>query len=92
MAQDSRAIDAVSGRLNEEYDQLCDLMFDISDGMVDDSYNLGGVSIGQGDARDPGTMLQISTGTSQQQVFTGELTDGAMKISSMSKAVSQKVG
>lgn len=43
-------------------------------------------------ASSPSTMLRLSTGTTTQQIFTGQLTDGAMKISAMKKAVAQKVG
>jgi len=44
------------------------------------------------DASKPGTMLQISTATSTQAVFTGQLTDTSMKATQLQKAVSQKIG
>jgi|SRR3989339_39073 len=44
------------------------------------------------DATKPGTMLQISTATSTQAVFTGQLTDTSMKATQLQKAVSQKIG
>jgi len=43
-------------------------------------------------ASKPGTMLQISTATSTQAVFTGQLTDTSMKATQLQKAVSQKIG
>jgi len=44
------------------------------------------------DATAPGTMLPISTATTTQAVFVGQLTDVAQKATQLQKAVSQKVG
>ncbi|OGC35331.1 hypothetical protein A2311_01535 [candidate division WOR-1 bacterium RIFOXYB2_FULL_48_7] len=121
MATQAQAVSDVAQTLDNEYQQLCDMMADISDGTLDgvngDDYvghNLGGkhygyeiggqkFDLGYFDAQNdfhhtgkdatlPGTMLQISTATSQQAVFTGQLTDTAMKAAQLQKAVSQKVG
>ncbi|OGC35330.1 hypothetical protein A2311_01530 [candidate division WOR-1 bacterium RIFOXYB2_FULL_48_7] len=121
MATQAQAVSDVAQTLDNEYQQLCDLMADISDGTMDGTkegssdpsvyghkvgdewgYSIGGqdmlVTKNGGSAWDkkdatlPGTMLQISTATSQQAVFTGQLTDTAMKAAQLQKAVSQKVG
>ncbi len=44
------------------------------------------------DANSPGTMLQLSTGTSNQQLFTGQLGDLVTKAASQKKAMAQKAG
>ncbi|OGC35332.1 hypothetical protein A2311_01540 [candidate division WOR-1 bacterium RIFOXYB2_FULL_48_7] len=133
MATQAQAVSDVAQTLDSEYQALCNMMSDISDGVLDGThdgykgnatewtgnwiegsgthngdkygYEIGGQSFQVGhstggngynmdpkDATLPGTMLQISTATSQQAVFTGQLTDTAMKAAQLQKAVSQKVG
>ena len=101
MADQSVAVEAVAKKINEEYGTLCNLMTDLSDGVINGTgggqsnlkpqggYLLGGITLDSGNASDPGVMLRISTGTTNQQVYTGQITDGAMKMSAMQRAISQ---
>jgi len=87
---EQQGINAICAELNQDYQELFDIMQDMSDTNATLNGKIGDYEFTGEKASDPGTMFKVAASTSALSIKDGGLADFGMKPSQIQKMIAQK--